>query len=117
MTTQTLRESAIEAYLDKRVRQVGGLTFKIAPTIKGLPDRCVLAPHGGIYLVELKTSAGVLSPAQIQWHLRARGVGHVIHVLRSREQVESFVRWIVWSATSEARKKPKPTPAEDEDLI
>lgn len=78
-------ESAVEAVFDKRVRGLGGLSFKFVPLHKGNPDRIVLL-DGHTYLVEIKADGGALSPAQVLWHARAaeRGV-HVYVVTGSAE--------------------------------
>ena len=84
-------ESQIERVLAARVRAVGGLTFKIAPTTKGLPDRMVLFPGGYIYLVELKAAGGAVSPMQEVMQYRMARVGTKVHVLRG---VDEVVQWV-----------------------
>lgn len=71
-----MKESAIERHLTQRVRELGGLSFKLAPTTKGLPDRLIIH-NGQLHLVELKAPDGRLSPAQQVLHGRIaeRGVG------------------------------------------
>ena len=91
-----LLETAIENYLDQKVRLKGGRTFKIpAVNEKGVPDRLVCAPWGRQYLVELKKADGVISPKQAQIHADLRRKGHVVHVLSSKAEVDAFVWWIV----------------------
>lgn len=93
---RTLQETAIEAYLDTCVRRKGGRTFKIAAVYeKGVPDRLVLAPWGRQYLVEMKKADGIISPAQSHLHDTVLKMGHVVHVLSSKNEVEAFVRWMV----------------------
>jgi hypothetical protein len=51
-----VRESQLETYFVRVVRLVlHGKTFKMAPTVRGVPDRLVLLPGGVVELVELKT--------------------------------------------------------------
>lgn len=90
-----LPESALENYLGLKVKQIGGKVFKIAPLVKGNPDRCVMIPYGRIYLVETKTFVGVPSPAQVVWHERARKMGQVVHVINTKAKIDGFVRWAV----------------------
>lgn len=80
-----MREAAVEQVFIRRVRELGGLSFKFAPVHIGNPDRIVLLA-GNIYLVELKADDGCLDPAQRVWHRRAaeRGV-HVYVVTGSAE--------------------------------
>lgn len=74
-------ERDVEAVFHRRVRQLGGLSFKFAPLHKGNPDRLVLLPGGRVFLVELKTDTGDLRPAQVLWHRRAAERGVIVHVI------------------------------------
>lgn len=79
---QPLLESQLEEKFRTAVRSLlRGRTIKIAPTEKGAPDRLVLLPGGKIELVELKTDAGRISPAQRLWHDRAKLLGTTVHVI------------------------------------
>ena len=90
--TPAMREAQLERLFRSRVRMVlGGRIEKLAPTTKGMPDRLVLLPGGGLILVELKTEKGKLSPAQREWHLRARRLGTKVVVLRGLEQIQTWV--------------------------
>lgn len=84
-------EAALEATFRHRVRLAGGAAFKMAPTTKGMPDRFVVFPPGRLYLVELKTRTGRLSPAQVVWHQRVGDMGVRVHVLSGREEI---IRWV-----------------------
>lgn len=86
-----MRESSVEALLHREVRKAGGNTFKLAPTIKGIPDRLVLLPGGQVHLVELKAEGGRLSPAQRLWHDRAAALGTTVHVITGSSQAR---RWV-----------------------
>ena len=110
--TVPLREEAIERYLDTQMRRRGGLTFKFAPLVAGNPDRIVLAPHGAIHLVELKAPGGAIRPDQVLWHSRALAVGHYVHILSSKSDVDAFVRWAV--RTASLLKRPRTPPAYDQ---
>lgn len=85
-------EAMLEAVLRQNVRLRGGLTYKLAPTVKGMPDRLVLFPMGRIYLVELKTEKGTLSPAQIEWHKSAAKLGTRVVTLYGAQQIREWVR-------------------------
>lgn len=84
-------EARLEAVFRSRVRQMGGMMIKLAPTVKGIPDRLVMLPGGRLYLVELKTSTGRLSPAQVEWHRRAKLLKVRVIVLSGLDQIESWV--------------------------
>lgn len=89
-------EAALEAFFRHRVRLVGGHTIKLAPTERGVPDRLVMMPGGRLYLVELKTPDGALSPIQKLWHERMRTrFGIRVHVLHGRAGVLAWLRRVV----------------------
>lgn len=69
-----------------------GIVVKLAPTVRGLPDRLVLLPGGFIHLVELKTETGALSPVQQVWHDRAAQLGVHVHVLYGEAEIRRWVR-------------------------
>lgn len=84
-------EKEIEKYLVRRVTENNGLTFKWISTVTGVPDRIVFI-NNQCRLVELKTSTGVLSPRQIFVFDQLGEQGFPVHVLRSREDIEDFIR-------------------------
>lgn len=81
-------ESAVERVFNKRVRELGGLSFKFAPLHKGNPDRVVLL-DGAVHLVELKEGTS-LSPAQVLWHRRAAERGVHVHVVTGSAEARSW---------------------------
>lgn len=89
-----MRESAVEALFVREVKKHGGMTSKLAPTDKGIPDRLAIMPGGRIYLVELKAEGGRTSPAQDHWHTRAAERGVSVVVLTGPEQVRSWFTYI-----------------------
>lgn len=96
--TRTELESSIEAYLVKRVRELGGMTNKIAPTERGLPDRMVILPGCGVQLVELKAVGGRVSPLQRVWHDRAQEMGVTVYVIEGRAQVDQWLHRMIKAA-------------------
>lgn len=84
-------ESDLEARLRLRVRAIGGMFVKLAPTVRGIPDRLVILPGGRMYLVELKTTTGRLSPAQVQWHRQAAELGTTVVVLYGPVQIDNWI--------------------------
>lgn len=85
-------ESSLERYFRQAVRLAGGSAHKIAPVDKGVPDRLVLMPGGRMFLVELKTETGVVSPAQKLFHAKALSRGVVVVVLSGRVAVDTWVK-------------------------
>ncbi len=51
-----MRESSIESYLVRKVKEHGGLCYKfVSPGNPGVPDRIIITPTGKTVYVELKT--------------------------------------------------------------
>ena len=89
-TVYLMREASVEAIFARRVRALGGLSYKFAPTHAGNPDRIVLMPGGIIRFVELKADDGELRPDQRLWHRRAGELGTVVHVLIGAEEARHW---------------------------
>ena len=83
-------ESAVEQVFARRVRDLGGLSFKLAPLHVGNPDRIVLL-DGHVYLVELKAEGGKLAPAQVLWHRRAAKTGNRVYVVTGSSEARIWV--------------------------
>lgn len=83
-----VRERNVESYLSRRVAQLGGISVKLAPTAKGVPDRLILLPEGRCLLVELKAPGRSPSPAQAEWHRRALELGTQVHVIDDAQQID-----------------------------
>lgn len=88
------RENKVESYLDKQVKQLGGLTRKwVSPGRDGVPDRIVIV-QGRVYFVEIKTSDGKLSDVQCREHQRLRDVGASVYTLFGENDVDYFLNLI-----------------------
>lgn len=83
-------ESSLESYFRDQVYKAGGITYKVAPTTKGLPDRMVII-KGTVHLVELKADKGSLSPAQIAIHAKMLERGYRVAVLKGRAEVQAWI--------------------------
>jgi hypothetical protein len=85
-----VRESVVERYLLKRVKERKGKCLKLQ--IRTWPDRLVIFDHALIYLVEVKKPRGsVFQPLQertLRW-LAARGFQ--VYVLYSTSAVDTFI--------------------------
>ena len=87
-----MRESAIEAYLRDRVRQIGGRAYKfISPGNDGVPDRLACFPGGRITFVELKAPGQKPRPLQLVQIDRLQRLGFGVLVIDSKEKVDRFV--------------------------
>ena len=84
-------EKQIEKYLVRRVKENQGLTYKWISTVSGVPDRIVFL-NNQVYLVELKTETGVLSPRQTLVFDELGEQGCPVYVLRSYDDIEEFIR-------------------------
>lgn len=91
-STQPVLEAYLEKYFHRVVTKLlRGMALKLAPTVKGTPDRLVLLPGGYSMLVELKTDRGQLDPAQRVWHGRAGQLGHHVYVLYGEAGIDHWV--------------------------
>lgn len=86
-----MRESEIEAYLVKRVRELGGEVRKVKWIgRRGAPDRLVMA-DGSTLWVELKAPGETCRPHQIREHERMRRMGQRVEVIDSIEGVDEVL--------------------------
>lgn len=83
-------EKEIESYLNKRIKETGGLSYKWISTIRGVPDRIVIY-KGRLWLVELKTATGTLSPRQQIVFSDLDEQGFPVTVVRSKSDVENLI--------------------------
>lgn len=85
-------ERQIEAHLVKRVKEIGGIAYKfVSPAHRGVADRIVVLPGGGVVFVELKTATGKLSPLQEVFARDMERLGQNYIVLKSREEIDAFI--------------------------
>lgn len=95
-------EARIEYHLRNKIRlRYGGLVLKLAPSIKGMPDRLVVIPGGQMFFVELKAPNGRLSEAQKHFHERLKSLGSPVAVISSIEDADQWINVL------------KPDPRED----
>ena len=60
-----------------------------------------------MFLVELKTEVGDLSPIQEHWHTRIRKLGGEVYVLHGKTGIITWLRCVVGSRDTRSRKPPK----------
>lgn len=78
-------ETPVERALVAAVSARGGLAIKLAPTMRGLPDRLVLLPHGGMHLIELKAPGEHPRESQRIVHRHLEAMGHPVTTIDTRE--------------------------------
>lgn len=87
-----VRENKVETYLHDRVtKEMNGTTRKWAsPGRDGVPDRIIITP-AALWLVEVKTDDGTLSPAQVREHDRLRAAGATVKVVYGHAGVDELI--------------------------
>lgn len=87
-----LSEKALETYLVKRVKMLGGIALKYSnPTCTGFPDRLLLLPGGRTAWCELKSRGKkprAVQQARIQ---QLHKLGQAVYVVSSREEIERMI--------------------------
>lgn len=94
-----MRESEIEKYLVKRVKELGGEVRKVKWIgRRGAPDRLVMLPHivngcitAGTVWVELKATGKKAEPHQLREHKRMQAMGQYVVVVDSKEGVDALL--------------------------
>lgn len=90
--TRPENEKAVEAYLVRRVRELGGVCLKFASsTTTGYPDRLAVLPEGRSFWVELKTTGRKPERKQQLRHQQLRDLGQTVYVIDSREGVDRIL--------------------------
>lgn len=87
-----MKEAQIERWLNERVKDLGGLSFKFtSPDNPGVPDRIYIFPEGAVYFVELKTEIGRLANVQKWQGSRLSEAGCNYQVIKGMEQARAFI--------------------------
>jgi hypothetical protein len=88
-------ESQLERYFARKVEEAGGWSVKFNSIgTNGLPDRIVFY-MGMVWLVELKTPKGRLSPIQEVIHKKFKRHRFNVRVVRDKEQVTAFINEMI----------------------
>lgn len=82
-------EKIVERYLVKKVRELGGQCWKWTGTT-GAPDRIVFL-QSRVLFVEVKTKGGRLSEIQKHIHKVMGALGHDVHVVWSKKDVDRLL--------------------------
>lgn len=83
-------ETPVERALVAAVSARGGLAIKLAPTVRGLPDRMILLPNGGAHLIELKAPGERPRESQRMVHRHLEAMGHPVTTI---DTTEGARRW------------------------
>lgn len=86
-------EQALVAAVSAR----GGLAIKLAPTMRGLPDRLILLPRGGMHLIELKAPSEQPRESQRIVHRHLEAMGHPVTTIDTTEGAR------IWAQTHVTR--------------
>jgi hypothetical protein len=87
-----MREREIERRLGRQVKDLGGVSVKLAcPGMDGMPDRLVLMPGGKMAFVELKAPGMKPRALQEARHRMLRGLGFRVYVLDDPEMTGEAV--------------------------
>lgn len=88
-------EKDIEAWLNKKIRDLGGISFKfVSPNNPGVPDRIYIFPEGRVYFVELKTEIGRMSNIQKWQRQRLLDMGCRFYLVKGMDQAKDFIKEI-----------------------
>ena len=86
-------EKDIEAWLNKKIKNLGGLSFKFtSPNNPGVPDRIYIFPEGRVYFVELKTEIGRMSNIQKWQRERFTQMGCRFYLVKGMTQAREFIK-------------------------
>ncbi len=88
-----MRECTVEAYLVKRVEELGGTAEKVAVLgARGFFDRLVVLPKGRVIFVECKRPrGGRFSQHQLQRHARYRALGAEVAAVKNLDEVDRLL--------------------------
>ena len=87
-------ERNIESALQRRVKQAGGISYKlVCPSHTGMPDRLIVFPTGRVSFAELKRpdGKGRLTARQKKEQEKLTALGCVVRVIETREQLEQMI--------------------------
>lgn len=87
-----LRESDIEEYLVRKVKEKGGLAIKfVSPSLTGIPDRLLLLPGGKFAFVEIKAKGKKPRPLQIKRMDDFKKLGFKCFVIDDKEMIGGVI--------------------------
>lgn len=86
-------ENSIEKHLRDEIKKRGGFCIKMDPNRNvGIPDRLCILP-GAMFFVELKRGKrGRIRETQTPMIKRLTDMGHTVHILRTKDEIDSLLR-------------------------
>ena len=91
-TPPDTKERDVLSAVIERTRKLGGVARRIAYLGRsGAPDLLLLIPRCQPLLVEVKGPKGKLSPIQASEHVNIAQAGHVVHVVKSFEDIDRML--------------------------
>lgn len=89
MVTRVILERDLERYFSAQCKKHHLLTLKLHVRFaRGWPDRIVALENGEVLWVELKRPGGKLSALQVKAHDDLAKLGHKVHVVYSKEEID-----------------------------
>lgn len=86
-----MKESQVENLLKLYTEKAGGKSYKwVSPGCRGVPDRILIFPHGGVYFVELKAPTGTLSDIQKARIAEIERLGSKVWVVSNLDELSQF---------------------------
>lgn len=86
-------EKATEAYLVRRVKDLGGVCLKYSnPGVVGYPDRVAVLPGGVTVWVEVKSKGKRPNKVQQLRHEQLRRLSHTVAVVESKSEVDLVLK-------------------------
>lgn len=87
-----MRESKIETYLCKKVKEIGGLCIKMSPEFNaGIPDRLILI-RGRSFFVELKATGKKPRKLQVKYAEKLKKVGFETIIIDSKSIADELIK-------------------------
>lgn len=88
-----MREKAIEAYLCREVKKLGGIAYKFtSPGRRSVPDRICLFPGGHILFVECKAPGKLPTDGQWREITRLKEMGYEVLIVDTFERTDAAMR-------------------------
>jgi hypothetical protein len=87
------KENKVEAYLQKRVAELGGFTRKVTYQGRaGAPDQWAFFPGGRLLIVECKAEDGTLDALQSQEIRQLLRYQFIARVAYTKEEVDEYLK-------------------------
>jgi hypothetical protein len=101
-----MRESTIESYLVAQCKKHGAWAEKhVSPGYKGAPDRFCHWPFAKTDQIETKSTTGRVKKHQERDHERRAALGHKVWIIRSKAEVDGYIRFALWRHAEAERRE------------